>query len=128
MSEKRPVPWKGRPRANDPRNAWIHVRCTQSEYATLSAAAERAGVWLGPYVLAQALSAPPRRSRPRPNADRVELGRVLGALGAIGGNVNQLARAYNSQGDLPEPPDLATIRADMSAMRAALMLALGREP
>ena len=126
MSEKRPVPWKGRPRANDPRNAWIHVRCTQSEYATLSAAAERAGVWLGPYVLAQALGAPPRRSRPRPDVNMAMLARVLAALGMMGGNINQMAKRANESGNLPAQEQLKPLQDATWQMRDALMEALGR--
>jgi len=65
------------------------------------------------------------RSVRTPHVDRVELARVLAALGRYGSNVNQLAHAANS-GEIPARDDLAAAAAATLEMRDALMKALGR--
>ena len=39
----------------------------------------------------------------RPRVERVELARLLGELGKLGSNVNQIAKAFNSTGAIPNP-------------------------
>ena len=63
----------------------------------------------------------------RPPVELGELARVLGAIGRVGSNINQLAHVANATGALPQCQELAAIRADVMAMRAALMRALGRK-
>ena len=108
------------------RGRLVAVRCTAAEYATIEAAAAQAGQPVGSYLRAVALGSPGPRAARRPVPQRVELAQVLGQLGRVGGNVNQLAKAFNVDGDAPAVDELATIRADIAAMRAALMQALGR--
>jgi hypothetical protein len=52
---------------------------------------------------------------------------LLGQLGKVGSNINQLARSYNQTGIRPGFPELVAIRQEIGEMRAALMLALGRD-
>lgn len=80
------------------RQAALRIRLTAAEHAAITAASERA-----------------------------ELARLLAELGKIGSNVNQIARALNGGGDAV-PSDLAGAQADIAAIRAAIMLALGRAP
>jgi HAMP domain-containing protein len=61
----------------------------------------------------------------RPQVDRAELARVLAALGRLGSNVNQLARAANT-GEIPARDELADAAVATREMRDALMRALGR--
>lgn len=108
------------------RGEHIAVRCTVDERAAIEAAADRAGLTVGAYLRTVALGdAGPRAAR-RPVVARVELAQVLGQLGKWGGNVNQLARAFNVDGTSPAAAELAAIRAELVAMRTALMGALGR--
>jgi uncharacterized protein YqfA (UPF0365 family) len=51
---------------------------------------------------------------------------LLGAIGKLGSNVNQIAKAFNERRDAPSLAELAEMRADIAAMRAAVMAALGR--
>jgi len=90
---------------------------------------------LGAYIRMRLLteeSAPRRQRRRRPVEDHAALAQVLAALGRshLAGNLNQLARAVNSS-SLPVTPDTeaALLRAcaDVAAMRAALLRALGLE-
>jgi hypothetical protein len=53
------------------------------------------------------------------------LAKLLGAIGHLGSNVNQLAKAANS-GTLPANRDLALATEAIVAMRAVVMKALGR--
>lgn len=69
---------------------------------------------------------PPRESR-RPSPDRQLLVSIRGALGKIGGNVNQYAHRANL-GDTPERRVLEEIRDDLRVMRDLLFRALGRKP
>ena len=56
----------------------------------------------------------------------MELARLLGELGKLGSNVNQIAKAFNSTGAVPASPQLTAMQTDIMAMRAALIEALGR--
>nr|WP_010890038.1 plasmid mobilization relaxosome protein MobC [Acidithiobacillus ferrooxidans]CAA65682.1 unnamed protein product [Acidithiobacillus ferrooxidans] len=109
------------------RQAALRIRLTAAEHATITAASERAGLSLAGYARSQLLSAPPVRQARRPPVERAELARLLAELGKIGSNVNQIAHALNGGGDAV-PSDLASVQADIAAIRAAIMLALGREP
>lgn len=123
----RAAPWRGRRRVADPKTVPISLRCTAKDHAAISAAAARAGLSIGAYLRALALgSAGPRAVR-RPPIERKELARLLGQLGKVGSNINQLARSYNQTGIRPGFPELVAIRQEIGEMRAALMLALGRD-
>jgi hypothetical protein len=69
-------------------------------------------------------SAGPRAVR-RPPVERRELARLLGHLGKVGSNINQLAYAYNRDRLVPALAELVGIRRDVGEMRAALLRALG---
>jgi Bacterial mobilisation protein (MobC) len=84
----------------------LRIRLTEAERDAVNAAAEAAGV--GPcsfarvVVVAAAGQTPTPAPRPRraPSEPARDLARVIGALGQIGNNLNQLARAANSGFDL----------------------------
>ena len=63
----------------------------------------------------------------KPPIERKELARLLGWLGKLGSNVNQIARRFNLTGSLPGFPELLAVRREVGEMRAALMAALGRD-
>ncbi|MEJ0051716.1 MAG: hypothetical protein WDN02_11030 [Methylovirgula sp.] len=123
---RRSMPWRGRKRVNDARTRFIAVRCTAEEHAAIDAAATAAGLSIGAYLRAQALGDPGPRSVRRPPVERKELARLIGLLGKLGSNVNQIAHAFNSARLLPGFPELVAIRRDIAEMRAALIKALGR--
>ena len=66
------------------------------------------------------------RAVKRPPVEKAQLARLLGAIGKLGSNVNQIARALNEGRDPPSREELAAMRADIAAMRAEVMAALGR--
>lgn len=112
---------------NRQRTSHVMVRLTPEERAALDAAAARGGLSLAGYARSVLLTAAPLRQSRRPPVERAELARLLGQVGKIGGNVNQIARVLNGGGEA-DPPALAGLRDDIAAMRAAIMGALGREP
>jgi hypothetical protein len=121
------APWRGRKRVEDARTKLVPVRCTAEERAAIKAVADKAGLSVGAFLRAAALgNAGPRAVR-RPPIERKELARLLGHLGKVGSNLNQLAHAFNSRGRVPGLAELERIRGDVGEMRAALMKALGRD-
>jgi hypothetical protein len=124
---KRIAPWRGRRRVSDAKTSFVALRCTAQERSAIDEAARQAGLSIGAYLRALALgNAGPRAVR-RPPIERKELARLLGQLGKIGSNVNQLARAFNRGGRAPALAELAALRQEIVQIRDALMQALGRD-
>ena len=115
------------------RNKQRTVRFTDEELQELERRASDAGWTLPAYLRACALGdAGPRAAR-KPPIQRRELARLLGQIGKLGGNVNQIARALNvliaTDGD-DDPygltDDIKASAVEIAEMRAAVMKALGR--
>jgi mobilization protein NikA len=124
---KSAAPWRGRRRVMDARTKLIPVRCTAAERAAIKAAADKAGLSVGAFLRTLSLgSAGPRAVR-RPPIERKELARLLGHLGKVGSNINQLAHAFNQRGRVPALAELDGIRDYVREMRDALIAALGRD-
>ncbi len=102
----------------------LSIRLPPEERAELESRADRAGLSVGGYFRAAVLGAPLPRVARRAPVDRRELAMLLGAVGRIGSNVNQLARVANA-GGWPESAMIDEARGDIRWMRAALMRALG---
>ncbi len=109
------------------RTAHITIRLSPGERAALEAAADRAGLTPGSYARQIIMGAPVPRQVRRPPVERKELARLLGSLGHIGSNVNQIARVLNSGGEVDDPMLADTLR-DLMTMRDAVLSALGRSP
>ncbi len=109
------------------RSKHLTVRLAADERAAIEAAADRAGLTAGSYARQAMLGAPAPRQVRRPPVERKELARLLGELGKIGGNLNQLARAANS-GILVYGNEIDAALGELRAMRGAVLRALGREP
>jgi hypothetical protein len=124
-SGKKPAPWRGRMRVKDARKRLIHLRCTDHEHAAIKAVAEEAGFSVGALLRLLALGDAGPRAVRRPPAERAELVRILGQIGKIGSNVNQIAKAMHTTRNLPSWSELAEIRADIATLRAAVLKALG---
>lgn len=125
-AKKRTKKASRRMRADDTRIHFIAVRCSKTERAAIAERADQAGLSIGAYLRSLALgSAGPRAVR-KPPVERKELARLLGWLGKLGSNVNQLAHGFNRDRALPGLPELLAIRREVGDMRAALMKALGR--
>jgi len=109
------------------RSAHLTIRFTPEERAAIDAAAERAGLTSGSYARQTLLGAPAPRQMRRPPVERRELARLLGELGKIGGNLNQLAKATN-QGLVVYQNEILLALGGLKVVRAAILKALGREP
>lgn len=83
----------------------LTVRFTPTEREQLEALADRAGLTLGSYLRSRALETPTMRAIRRPTAAVEVLKGLLGQVGKIGGNLNQLAKGVN-RGETPLATDL----------------------
>jgi hypothetical protein len=124
---KNTAPWRGRRRVNDAKTSFISIRCTATDRSRIDETATQAGLSIGAYLRALALgNAGPLAVR-RPPVERKELARLLGHLGKVGSNLNQLANAFNRDGWVPAFAELNAMRQQVGEMRDALMTALGRD-
>ena len=107
----------------------ISFRVSPEEYDGIAQEADRAGVTVGTFARDVLIGADaPRRVR-RPPAEKAELVRLLGAIGKVGSNVNQLAHKANTgQIRVMDPIVLAHVQDDLESLRDDLMRALGRQP
>ena len=104
----------------------IGFRATPEEQAQIESDAKSAGLTIGAYLRKLALDAPiPRQSR-RSSVDMTTLSQLLGQLGKIGSNLNQLARQANI-GLAPSAPALAEELAALKVLRAEIRQALGKD-
>jgi hypothetical protein len=126
-AKKRPKTPPPRARADDARTQFIAVRCTVTERTAITERATQAGLSVGAYLRRQAIGAAGPRSVRKPPIERKELARLLGWLGKVGSNVNQLAHGFNRSGRTPGSAELIAIRREVGDMRGALMKALGRD-
>lgn len=124
---KNHAPWRGRKRVADSRDALIHVRCTHYERAAIRSAAAEAGLSVGAFLRVLALGDAGPRAVRKPPVERAELVRILGHIGKLGSNVNQIAKAVHTTNNLPSWSELAVMQEDIGKMRVALMRALGRD-
>ncbi|MEI9990193.1 MAG: plasmid mobilization relaxosome protein MobC [Rhizomicrobium sp.] len=103
------------------------IRLSDEERAIVEAKAERAGLTPSSYARQILLDAPAPRQVRRPPVERRELARLLGELGKIGGNLNQLAKAAN-QGLTVYQNEILLALGGLKVVREAILRALGREP
>lgn len=125
---QRSAPWGGRPRVTDPKRRFIAVRCTDQQRADIDAAATRAGLSIGAFLRTVALGTPGPRAARRPPVELAELARLLGQIGKLGSNVNQLAAHSNRSQDGLALVELRLMRRDLAVLRIATLNALGRQP
>ena len=105
----------------------LTVRLSMAERVFIDANAERAGLTPGSYVRQVVLGASAPRQVRRPPVEAQMLSRVLGELGKIGSNVNQIAKFANS-GVLVYGGEMDAAADAILEMRDAVMKALGRTP
>jgi len=124
-NEKKPRPAR-RQSAKRQRTKQCLVRFTDAEFADASAKADRAGMALAAYLRAAALGHPGLRAQRRPPADHKALRRLLGEMGRIGNNINQIARALNTDKAVPPAEIRAALRVYLD-VRTAIFAALGKD-
>ena len=107
------------------RSTLLAIRLTADERALIEARAERAGLTAASYARQALFDTPPPRQVRRPPVERRELSRLLGEIGHVGGNLNQLAHAANT-GVPTDRTALLTILKSLVEVRNAILEALGR--
>ena len=110
--------------SSNKRPAPFSVRLSVDERAELVRRAEAAELSLGAYWKSAVFNLPPPRKSRRPRTDTAELAKLLGQLGRVGNNINQLARTLNAEGSV-EIPELTQALKDLADIRAAVMHVLG---
>ena len=104
----------------------VTTRYDLDEFAELDNAASKAGLTRASYQRVQSLSHPKTRSTRRAPIERELLARLLGQIGKIGSNLNQIARDANL--GLGVRAELASVLGELRNLIPPLMRALGRAP
>ncbi len=105
----------------------LTLRLSADERAAIDASAERSGLAIGSYAREVLLEAPSPRAVRRPPIERRELGRLLGELGKVGSNLNQIAKSLHT-GILVYEVEIQRELDGLAAVREAILKALGRDP
>ena len=108
------------------RSKHLTIRLSPEERAAIDEKADRAGLTPGSYCRQVLLGAPAPRQVRRPPIERRELARLLGEIGHVGSNLNQIARLGNVGKDI-DGAELASVLADLAVVRGAILKALGRD-
>lgn len=74
----------------------VPFRVSAEEYAELTCLAEREGLSVGSYVRSRCLEKPTTRARRKPAIEQVAVSQLIGELGRVKNNLNQLAKKANS--------------------------------
>lgn len=108
------------------RRALVGFRATPGEVQEIDEAADRAGLTRSAFVRAQCLAAPKMRATRRPTVAAKVLAQLLGQLGKVGGNLNQIAIKHN-KGDYVTPATILAALHELHEVRFEIMKALGRK-
>ncbi|WP_288356099.1 plasmid mobilization relaxosome protein MobC [uncultured Cycloclasticus sp.] len=106
------------------RTAPFSLRLSFNEREELERRSDDAGLSLGGYCKFAIFEKPPPRRARRPVRDRAELAKLLGAVGKVGNNLNQIAQQLNTHGSI-DVPELKQALDDLTQIRAQIMIALG---
>ena len=109
------------------RGRLLQIRLTDAELAEIQALADRAELTPASYARAVLLDTPAPRARRRAAGDTVQVAKMLGELGKVGSNLNQLAHHANAGLGVSASVIEAGL-ADVAEIRRACMEALGRKP
>lgn len=101
------------------------ARFTGDEAATIRIMADTAGITVSALIRHAVLRIKPPRVARRPTVNHKAVTKLLGQLGKIGSNLNQLAKHANV-GKYRNPSIELALR-DLAQMRSACLQALGRE-
>ena len=115
------------PRPKRQRNEKITIRCYTAERDAIRANADKAGLAVGAFLRATGAGNAGPRAQRRPPADHQVLRQILGHLGRIGNNINQISRRLNA-GANPDIPELREALAANIELRDGILAALGVKP
>jgi hypothetical protein len=107
----------------------LFVRLTPEEKAAFLDRADKAGMASGAFARAVLSGDAGPRAQRRLPANAAALREVLGHLGKIGSNLNQIARYLHTGGNAQTVlPDIHAALADHARMRSLIYDTLGKEP
>ena len=110
----------------------VSLRLTKDENERLEKAAQERGVSKAGYIKSVVLGQPIRQAARRPSPQSADLRQILGLLGKLGSNANQIARVANASlasgratGNADEVAEaLLAIQSELASLRALLLAAL----
>lgn len=109
------------------RDKQIKTPCTMEEFNAIAVKANAAGMTRGAYSRTVLLGDAGPRAQRRLPIDRKALLQILGQLGRIGGNINQIARNLNT-GEKAHIPELRQALKAYLDIRNTIFAALGLNP
>jgi hypothetical protein len=117
-SDKRQRPYK------------LTARFDANELRRVRSNAERGGVPVAALIRQAVLGLAPPRAVRRPTIDHQAVARLLGELGKIGSNLNQIAKHMNAGREVTDGVEASIDLAlrDLMELRLVCLQALGREP
>lgn len=102
----------------------VGVRVNEIEHAELKISAEAAGVSVPSFIRSKVLAEIQTATRPAPpSIDRKLLSQLLGQLGKVGSNINQIAHKLNEGGSIAAPRITGAID-DFEVLRDEILKAL----
>ncbi|MGE0269607.1 MAG: plasmid mobilization relaxosome protein MobC [Candidatus Omnitrophota bacterium] len=104
----------------------LPVRFDEAEQQALAELVEATGYTRAALIRHGLFRTSPPRAVSRPTVEHQEVARLLGALGRIGGNINQLAKHANAGRYQSNSIELAL--RELRELRTACLKALGQEP
>lgn len=107
------------------RTRQINIRVSDEELEKIEADAGRAGITVGAYVRQVLLDAPIPRQSKRPSIEKESLSKLLGQIGKIGSNINQLAKS-NNRGIAPYAHEMHTALEMLLLLQQEVLQALGK--
>jgi len=103
----------------------LSFRLTPDEHQQLIAVSSVSGLGLPTFVRRAALQAAalpiPTYEGKTPNKTAADYTKILGAIGKLGNNLNQLSRLANSKKSLPEQKELRILFAEIRALRQDIL-------
>lgn len=101
----------------------LNIRLTQTQAERLLVESTELGITRGSLVKERVFGGVPLVRKPRP--DEVQLRRLVGEIGKIGSNVNQISKRLNQGHGLDDRRSLGRIHTDLGLMRENLLKTLG---
>lgn len=102
----------------------VTSRYNAEEFAELEEAASQHGLTRASYQRTQSLARPKTRSTRRAPVEKEVLAKMLGQLGKIGSNINQIAHAAHLE--MTQRKELDAALAELRALTPLIHAALGR--
>ena len=106
----------------------LDIRCSPEQKQKLAEVAKIAGLTVSSYARQILFNATPPRHSQRPSVDKDLLIQVLGQIGKIGSNINQIAHNFNATGAPPHIPALEEELTELKKLRVIINNAINPTP